>query len=60
MLDILKYKENHRKLAINFLISYIHQEESKVYEEFVSCLFLTFNLLYVMDNCEESAEDLFY
>lgn len=26
VLDILKYKENHRKLGVNFLIGYIHQE----------------------------------
>ncbi len=60
VLDIIKYQENQRKLAIEFLINYIHQEESKVYEEFVSCLFLTFNLLYLVENCEEVGEDLFY
>jgi hypothetical protein len=58
--DILKYRENHRKLAVEFLISYIHREEAKVFEEFLSCLFLTFNLLYSIEGCEEAAEDLFY
>lgn len=39
---------------------YINSEESKQYEEFVSCLFLTFNLMYFIDNCEAVCEDLFY
>ena len=46
--------------GINFLISYIHNEESKQYEEFVSCLFLIFNLLYFVDRCEKVGEHLFY
>ena len=58
--DLLKHSETHRQKAIEFLIIYIHKEESKLYEEFVSCLFLTFNLLYSTANCEKHAEDLFY
>jgi hypothetical protein len=60
VLDVVRYQENHKKVAVEFLFNYIHNEESKVYEEFLSCLFLTFNLLYLTDNCEETAEDLFY
>lgn len=46
--EIIKYNDSHKKLAVEYLISYIHNEESKVYEEFLSCLFLTFNLLYLI------------
>lgn len=41
-------------------MGYIHKEESKHYKEFLSCMFLTFNLLYYIDNCEDYGEDLFF
>ena len=58
--DLLKYRDSNRQLAVDFLINYIHMEEAKVYEEFLSCLFLAFNLLYMIEDCDVAAEDLFY
>jgi hypothetical protein len=39
-------KSNHRVKAIEFFIGYLRNDEQKIFEEFLSLLYMIFHLLY--------------
>ncbi len=39
-------RQNHRAKAIEFFVGYLRNDEQKIFEEFLSLLYMIFHLLY--------------
>lgn len=58
VLDVLlknTVKVNHRSKAIEFFVGYLRNDEQKLFDEFLSLLYLIFHLLYRYEAKQQSS-----